>query len=230
MTKFTLLTALGLGATAVGTMHQADSVHAATRIDNTHLRVQAGDTLYKIAQENHTSVDKLAQLNHLSNPALIHVGDVISLDGSGQTAATANAQNANAQVTNNNANIAASANTTTAQQSAQASNGNTTAYASTSANYAANYSNNNLSNYSSNYSSNVTGDEASAKEWIAQRESGGSYGARNGQYVGRYQLSSSYLNGDYSPANQERVAQQYMQQRYGSWQAAKNHWLSNGWW
>ena len=45
-----------------------------------------------------------------------------------------------------------------------------------------------------------------AKEWIAQRESSGSYDATNGQYIGRYQLSASYLNGDYSPANQERVA------------------------
>ena len=27
-----------------------------------------------------------------------------------------------------------------------------------------------------------------AKEWIAARESGGNYGARNGQYIGRYQL------------------------------------------
>ena len=224
MTKFTLLTALGLGATAVGTMHQTDSVHAATRIDNTHLRVQAGDTLYKIAQDNHTSVDKLAQLNHLSNPALIHVGDVISLDGSGQTAASASTQNANAQVTNNNANIAASANTTTAQQSTQASNGNTTAYASTSANYAGN------SNAGS-YSSNLSGDEAAAKEWIAHHESGGSYTAMNGNsYVGRYQLSASYLNGDYSPANQERVAQQYMQSRYGSWTNAKAHWEAQGWW
>lgn len=41
---------------------------------------------------------------------------------------------------------------------------------------------------------------------IAQRESSGSYDATNGQYIGRYQLSASYLNGDYSPANQERVA------------------------
>ncbi|MDK6820201.1 hypothetical protein QP357_26955, partial [Klebsiella pneumoniae] len=40
-----------------------------------------------------------------------------------------------------------------------------------------------------------------AKEWIAQRESSGSYDATNGQYIGRYQLSASYLNGDYSPAN-----------------------------
>ncbi len=84
-------------------------------------------------------------------------------------------------------------------------------------------------NTTSNYTSNVSGNEQAAKEWIAARESGGNYGARNGQYIGRYQLSASYLGGDYSPANQERVADQYVASRYGSWSAAQSHWLSNGW-
>ncbi|OJG72959.1 LysM protein [Enterococcus pallens] len=70
---------------------------------------------------------------------------------------------------------------------------------------------------------------SSAKEWIAQKESSGSYDATNGQYIGRYQLSASYLNGDYSPANQERVADQYVAQRYGSWEGAQAFWLANGW-
>ncbi|WP_259469958.1 peptidase M23, partial [Enterococcus lactis] len=68
-----------------------------------------------------------------------------------------------------------------------------------------------------------------AKEWIAQKESGGSYTATNGRYIGRYQLDASYLNGDYSAANQERVAEQYVTSRYGSWDAAKTFWLANGW-
>ena len=76
-------------------------------------------------------------------------------------------------------------------------------------------------------SNNQSSSEQEAKEWIAQRESSGSYTAQNGQYYGRYQLSSSYLNGDYSPANQERVAEQYVASRYGSWSAAKNFWLSH---
>lgn len=83
------------------------------------------------------------------------------------------------------------------------------------------------------YSNNASGttnspSEASAKAWIAGRESGGSYNARNGQYIGKYQLSASYLGGDYSPANQERVADQYVKSRYGSWSAAKAHWQANG--
>jgi LysM repeat protein len=81
----------------------------------------------------------------------------------------------------------------------------------------------------SNYTSTAYGSEADAKAWIATHESGNNYGARNGQYIGKYQLSAAYLNGDYSPANQERVADQYVAGRYGSWTNAKQHWLSNGW-
>ncbi|ALS36128.1 LysM peptidoglycan-binding domain-containing protein [Enterococcus rotai] len=70
---------------------------------------------------------------------------------------------------------------------------------------------------------------SSAKEWIAQKESSGSYGATNGKYIGRYQLDASYLNGDYSEANQERVADSYVAGRYGSWEAAQSFWMANGW-
>lgn len=85
------------------------------------------------------------------------------------------------------------------------------------------------SNASTSYTSTATGSEASAKAWIANKESGGSYSATNGQYIGKYQLSASYLNGDYSAANQERVADNYVKTRYGSWTAAKNFWQANGW-
>ena len=74
-----------------------------------------------------------------------------------------------------------------------------------------------------------SGNSSSAKEWIAQKESSGSYSATNGQYIGRYQLSSSYLNGDHSPENQERVADQYVADRYGSWENAQSFWMNNGW-
>ncbi|QGV05173.1 hypothetical protein [Lactobacillus acetotolerans] len=86
----------------------------------------------------------------------------------------------------------------------------------------------NRSNKSS-YTSNASGSDASAKAWIANKESGGSYGANNGQYVGKYQLSASYLHGDYSAANQEKAADSYVNSRYGSWSAAKSFWQANGW-
>lgn len=71
--------------------------------------------------------------------------------------------------------------------------------------------------------------EAAAKEWIAWRESGGDYDATNGRYIGRYQLDSSYLDGDYSEENQEAAAEAYIADRYGSWQAAQEHWREYGW-
>lgn len=80
-----------------------------------------------------------------------------------------------------------------------------------------------------NPSSGLSAEDAEAKEWIAQKESSGSYTAQNGQYYGRYQLTIAYLNGDLSPENQEKTADAYVAGRYGSWSAAKNFWLANGW-
>lgn len=64
---------------------------------------------------------------------------------------------------------------------------------------------------------------------IANKESGGSYTAQNGQYFGKYQLSNSYLNGDYSASNQEKVFKNYVANRYGSTQAAWAHEQQYGW-
>lgn len=77
--------------------------------------------------------------------------------------------------------------------------------------------------------SSYSGQSSSAKEWIAQRESGGDYNASNGYHVGRYQLDPNYLNGDHSIENQERVADQYVADRYGSWENAQSFWMNNGW-
>lgn len=79
------------------------------------------------------------------------------------------------------------------------------------------------------YESDDAEAEAAAKEWIAWRESGGDYNSRNGQYVGRYQLNEMYLDGDYSEENQEAAAEAYIADRYGSWQAAQEHWREYGW-
>lgn len=79
------------------------------------------------------------------------------------------------------------------------------------------------------YTSQLSEADAAAKEIIVFKESGGSYTAQNGQYYGRYQLTLSYLNGDLSPENQERVADAYVKNRYGSWSAALVFWQANGW-
>ena len=79
------------------------------------------------------------------------------------------------------------------------------------------------------YESDDADAEAEAKEWIAWRESGGDYDARNGQYIGKFQLSEDKLDGDWSPENQEATADAYVADRYGSWQAAKEFWEANNW-
>ena len=176
--------------------------------------VKAGDTVSELAQKYNTTVNTIQQLNNLSNPNLIFVGQQLKVnnDNNGQAVAQQN--------TNNNAQVAqqqATSQNTQAQASTQQA-----AQQSASQNTQAQASNN-------NYSSSVSGNDAAAKAWIAQHESSNNYNARNGQYIGKYQLSASYLNGDYSPANQERVADQYVAQRYGSWTNAQRFWEANGW-
>ncbi|WP_455768570.1 aggregation-promoting factor [Lactobacillus mulieris] len=111
-------------------------------------------------------------------------------------------------------------------QSAVASNNQTQSSTANTSNTTNNYSS---ASTTSSYTSTATGSEADAKAWIANKESGGSYTAQNGQYYGKYQLSISYLNGDLSATNQEKVADNYVYSRYGSWTAAKAFWLANGW-
>ena len=196
--------------------------------------VKAGDTVSELAQKYNTTVNTIQQLNNLSNPNLIFVGQQLKVnnDNNGQAVAQQNtnnnAQAAQQQATSQNTQAQAS----TQQAAQQSASQNTQAQASTqqaaqqqsaSQNTQAQASNN------SNYNSSVSGSDAAAKAWIAQHESSNNYNARNGQYIGKYQLSASYLNGDYSPANQERVADQYVAQRYGSWTNAQRFWEANGW-
>lgn len=86
-----------------------------------------------------------------------------------------------------------------------------------------------LTSSTSSYTTSLSSSEEAAKEWIAQKESGGSYTKQNGNYYGKYQLSISYLNGNLSAANQEKVADQYVASRYGSWTAAQAFWESHRW-
>ena len=164
--------------------------------------VKSGDTLSEIAEKYNTTAEKLAAKNNIKDIHLIYVDQVLVIEGTASTAAPAATTEETAPVATETVEEAPAATTT---YEAPAAESNTVA------------------------TSTVSGSEAEAKEWIAQKESGGSYTATNGQYIGRYQLTDSYLNGDYSAENQERVADAYVAGRYGSWTAAKNFWLNNGW-
>lgn len=201
------------GATLLALGGGQVTAHADTVVDANHVQVESGDTLSKIAQEHNTTVDQLAKDNNISDVNMIHVGDTLTLSGGAQVEVP--------QTNTGNTGAVQQATQNTAYTGGNGQGQSQGAQASTASANAGS---------SAGYTSNVSGSEQAAKDWIAQHESGGSYTARNGQYIGRYQLSSAYLNGDYSPANQERVADQYCAQRYGSWQAAQAHWLANGWW
>lgn len=196
--------ALGLlgGLAAAGATQVATTAHADT------VTVKSGDTTWGIAQQNGTTVDQIVEDNHLANNgSLIYVGQTLAITkgtGANTTSGTTQAQQQTAATTT----------------PAPSQTSGTPQYQSTGAQ---------TSQGSTNYTSNVAGNDAAAKAWIASRESGGNYGARNGQYIGKYQLSASYLGGDYSPAHQEQVADQYVAGRYGSWSNAQAFWQSHGW-
>ena len=174
--------------------------------------VKPGDTLSEIAETYNTTVEKLAKLNNIKNVDLIFIDQVLVIDGEAPVAETTTTEAPVAAVEETPAVAETVVEETTYEETYEAP-----APAPAAA-----------ESYSSP-ASTVSGSEAEAKEWIAQKESGGSYTATNGRYIGRYQLTDSYLNGDYSAENQERVADAYVSGRYGSWTAAKNFWLNNGW-
>lgn len=175
--------------------------------------VQAGDTVSEIADKYNTTVEEIQNLNQLENVNLIYVGEELVVNTNGQAATTASSEApaATATVSSQAPVQQAPAQPVAQQAPAQQQVASAPAQQTYTAPAA------------------TSSDEASAREFIAARESGGSYSAANGQYYGKYQLSRSYLGGDLSAANQERVANNYVQSRYGSWTAAKNHWLQNGW-
>ena len=177
--------------------------------------VKAGDTLSEIAETHNTTVEKLAKLNNIKNIHLIYVDQVLVIDGEAPAASTTT-ETPVAEVEETPAVTEAAVEETTYEATYEPA----APAASTATVVEESYS---------APASSVSGSEAEAKEWIAQKESGGSYTATNGRYIGRYQLTDSYLNGDYSAENQERVADAYVAGRYGSWTAAKNFWLNNGW-
>ncbi|HGJ0773536.1 TPA: LysM peptidoglycan-binding domain-containing protein [Streptococcus pneumoniae] len=169
--------------------------------------VKEGDTLSEIAETHNTTVEKLAENNHIDNIHMIYVGQELVIDGPAAPVASASTTY-EAPAAQDEAVSATVSETTEVEEETPAASAPVA---------------------EETVASTVSGSEAEAKEWIAQKESGGSYTATNGRYIGRYQLTDSYLNGDYSAENQERVADAYVAGRYGSWTAAKNFWLNNGW-
>ncbi|MGM9902533.1 LysM peptidoglycan-binding domain-containing protein [Enterococcus hirae] len=169
--------------------------------------VQSGDTLSTISQKfagDNSLIQSIADANSISNIHLIFSGQELTIPTGEQVSAPAPVATPQTQVVET---VEATPVQETTPAVEQAPAAPATPVVETPA----------------------TTNTNSAKEWIAQKESSGSYTATNGRYIGRYQLDASYLNGDYSAENQERVADQYVASRYGSWEAAQAFWLANGW-
>lgn len=168
--------------------------------------VKSGDTLSQIADENNTTVSSIQSLNSLQNIHLIFPGQKLVINANNGDASVSTQQSAQAtQQASQQQTMQQASQQQTTQQASQQQTMQTTQQAVASSS------------------------EQAARDWIASRESGGSYTAQNGNYYGKYQLSSAYLGGDYSAENQELVANSYVLNRYGSWANAKSHWLQNGW-
>ena len=182
--------------------------------------VKSGDTLSQIADENNTTVSSIQSLNSLQNIHLIFPGQKLVINTNNGDAAASTQQSAQTtqQASQQQTTQQASQQQTTQQASQQqASQQQTTQQASQQ------------QTMQTTQQAVASSSEQAARDWIASRESGGSYTAQNGNYYGKYQLSRAYLGGDYSAENQERVADSYVLNRYGSWANAKAHWLQNGW-
>ncbi|USS90378.1 LysM peptidoglycan-binding domain-containing protein [Fructilactobacillus carniphilus] len=218
------ITAVSAGVLFAG----ANSADASTTVT-----VKAGDTLSQIAADHDVSVQSLKDANKIQDINKIYVGEtfIIGDDGNVQVAstqtpvapavqphyevkqATAQAETPAQPAAQSQQTSQAAQAETPSQPAAQAQPQQTSQVA---AQPAATQTQQTSQAASTQASSNNAADNDGSLDSIAAVESGGSYTARNGQYIGKYQLSASYLNGDYSPANQERVARQYAISRYGS--------------
>lgn len=254
------LTATVAGAVALGTVAttvsaNADSIYTVKSGDTlSGISCQFG--------HDYAFVDTLASNNNIANKNLIYVGQKLVIKDDGEiTSATASqvaslpsaSASSTSQAQTDSASAASQASSTASDQASadslaaaqsaaaasqaalqsqqaasQSAAATSTAYTTMAATSTAT-----STSSTSSYTSSLSSSEEAAKEWIAQKESGGSYTVQNvnhyGNYYGKYQLSISYLNGDLSAANQEKVADQYVASRYGSWTAAQAFWESHGW-
>ena len=188
----------------------------ATDDTTTSYTIQYGDTLVAIAKASDVSVDALVAINDIQNANVIFPGTKLSFTKD-ETTGEVNEVTVEDSVSEE----------ATTYDVAEEEVIETTYEAPAEETYVAEETTYEAPATASttSYSSN------SAKEIIAQRESGGSYTAYNaaGGYYGRYQLNPTLVAYGASPAEQEVAADKYVAERYGSWEAALVFWNANGW-
>lgn len=191
----------------------------ATDDTTTSYTIQYGDTLAAIAQASDVSVDALVAINDIQNANVIFPGTKLSFtkdETTGEVNEVTVEDSASEEATTYDVAEEVVTETTYEAPAEETYVAEETTYEAPAAETTAS---------TTSYSSN------SAKEIIAQRESGGSYTAYNaaGGYYGRYQLNPTLVAYGASPAAQEAAADKYVAERYGSWEAALAFWNANGW-
>lgn len=188
----------------------------ATDDTTTSYTIQYGDTLAAIAKASDVSVNALVAINDIQNANVIFPGTKLSFtkdETTGEVNEVTVEDSVSEEATTYDVAEEEVTETTYEAPAEETYVAEETTYEAPAAETTAS---------TTSYSSN------SAKEIIAQRESGGSYTATNGQYYGRYQLNPTLVAYGASPAEQEVAADKYVAERYGSWEAALAFWNANG--
>jgi len=190
----------------------------ATDDTTTSYTIQYGDTLAAIAKASDVSVNALVAINDIQNANVIFPGTKLSFtkdETTGEVNEVTVEDSVSEEATTYDVAEEEVTETTYEAPAEETYVAEETTYEAPAAETTAS---------TTSYSSN------SAKEIIAQRESGGSYTAYNaaGGYYGRYQLNPTLVAYGASPAEQEVAADKYVAERYGSWDAALAFWNANG--
>jgi len=214
-----VLTALTVAGVATAVM--------ATDVSADTYTVKSGDTLSSIAADHNTTVDRILNVNKISDSNMIFVGEQFELDdqaANAQTQAVAPASSAATTQQSVATSVAPAASQVPSQAAAPASSAATTTKTSTASNSAST-----SSASGSTYDQFIAaGGTSELWESVVMPESGGNVNASNGQYHGLGQTNQSWGTG--SVENQTKGMLDYANSRYGSIDSAISFRAANGWW
>lgn len=198
-----------------GALLGATTANADTKIDDTHVRVEAGDTVSSIANKYGTDVSTIASASNLSDANKIFVGDILVLTPEVQQPTTNNVQ---APVATNQSQPASQATVNTQPVQNQPVQSQAPVQQSTTP-------------VQSQPAKDTTNSSLAGNSMAALRrsiESGGNYNTNTGNgYIGAYQFAPQTIAGIESatgmkwsmdPATQDAFANYYANSRYGGWQ------------
>ena len=201
-----------------GALLGATTANADTKIDDTHVRVEAGDTVSSIANKYGTDVSTIASASNLSDANKIFVGDILVLTPEAQQPTTSNVQApvvSQAQPASQ-----ATVNTQPVQNQPVQSQAQSQAPVQQS-----------TTPVQSQPAKDTTNSSLAGNSMAALRrsiESGGNYNTNTGNgYIGAYQFAPQTIAGIESatgmkwsmdPATQDAFANYYANSRYGGWQ------------